>query len=109
MKALERCSGRQHHNRVGSTVARAGAGGIAKRSGRWYGGRAATASAARMGCTKRTRLDVVGRRLDHLVLGVIEDVGGHELALGVTVLPGLRGRHLDDLAGIWPMRGIKYM
>jgi hypothetical protein len=41
----------------------------------------------------------VGRRdeLLHLLAG--EDVGGDEVALGVTVLAGLGGGHFHDFAG----------
>ena len=53
-----------------------------------------------MGCTERTRRNVMGRRLNHLVLGVVEYVSCREKDLGVTVLRGLRGRHRDDLAGM---------
>jgi len=42
---------------------------------------------------------VVRRGRNVLVLPVGEDVRGHQVDLGVTVLAGLRGRHVDDLAG----------
>jgi hypothetical protein len=45
-----------------------------------------------------SHLDVVGGRLEHLVLGAIENVDGGELALSVPVLAGLRRRHVHDLA-----------
>lgn len=41
---------------------------------------------------------VVSRGGEILVLLVGEDVGGDEMDLGVTVLSGLGGRHVDDLA-----------
>lgn len=41
---------------------------------------------------------VVGRGGEIFVLLVGEDVGGDEMDLGVTVLAGLGGRHVDDLA-----------
>jgi hypothetical protein len=49
---------------------------------------------------RSTYVDVVGRRLNHFVLAAIENVGGHELALGVSVLARLRGGHVNDLAGV---------
>jgi len=44
--------------------------------------------------------DVVGGGLDHLVLGTVEDIDGHELALGVAVLARLGGTHGNDLARV---------
>jgi hypothetical protein len=41
---------------------------------------------------------VVSRGREILVLLVGEDVGSDEMDLGVTVLSGLGGRHVDDLA-----------
>jgi len=38
-----------------------------------------------------------GRQVFHLLRG--EDVDGDHVDFGVTVLAGLRGRHLDNLAG----------
>lgn len=41
----------------------------------------------------------MGGRAQILELLASEDVDGDEMDLGVTVLAGLRGRHVDDLAG----------
>jgi hypothetical protein len=41
---------------------------------------------------------VVSRRRQILVLLAVEDVGSNEMDLGVTVLSGLGGGHVDDLA-----------
>jgi len=42
---------------------------------------------------------VVGGRAEILELLASEDINGDEMDLGVTVLAGLGGRHVDDLAG----------
>ena len=42
---------------------------------------------------------VVGGRAEIFELLAGEDVDGDEMDLGVTVLAGLGGRHVDDLAG----------
>lgn len=42
---------------------------------------------------------VVGRRAQLFELLAGEDVDGDQMDLGVTVLSGLRGGHVDDLAG----------
>lgn len=42
---------------------------------------------------------VVGRGREILVLLASEDVDGDKMDLGVTVLAGLGGGHVDDLAG----------
>ncbi len=42
---------------------------------------------------------VVGRRRQILQLLASEDIDGDDVNLGVTVLAGLGGGHLDDLAG----------
>lgn len=42
---------------------------------------------------------VVGGRAQLLELLAGEDVDGNHMDLGVTVLAGLRGAHVDDLAG----------
>lgn len=44
-------------------------------------------------------IHVVRRGRDVFVLTAREDVDSDEVDLGVTVLTGLRGRHVDDLAG----------
>jgi len=41
----------------------------------------------------------VGGRAEILELLASEDINGDEMDLGVTVLAGLGGRHVDDLAG----------
>lgn len=41
-------------------------------------------------------INVVGGRLQHLVLGAVEDVNPSELALSVTVLSGLRAEAQDE-------------
>ena len=42
---------------------------------------------------------VVGRRAKIFVLLASEDVQSNQMDLGVAVLAGLGGRHVDDLAG----------
>ena len=48
-----------------------------------------------------TYVNVVGGGFKHFVLGAVEDVDGSELALGVSVLSGLRFK--DD---VWKGRGV---
>lgn len=43
-------------------------------------------------------INVVGGRTDIFVLLVGEDINAHQVHLGVTVLAGLRGGHLHNLA-----------